>query len=370
MKKKKWYLMSLLVIAIVLMISRYTQTTIQYERMSDEEQNQDVDEVIVAPSKDLIQLEDGLSYMQYDGEYGFQSFIEAGGAATDEEVVQYLMNHVVNGIEGLSFSDLLFGCSTLSTRAADGAALFGRNFDWQTSNALILQANPKQAYASISTINLDFIQSNTSISLDALPDEVLAIIAMYAPLDGMNEMGLVVSVNMIEDSDVIGQQGSNRDLTTTTAIRLILNEAADVEEAIALLKSYNLHSSQGMMVHFAIADAAGNSVVVEYVNDEMRVIETPVVTNFYLSEGEKYGIGSSQSHERYDRLMNQLQQQPTMDMIQVRDALDSVSKDNFNEFESTEWSIVYHLQEKLIHYYHREQYEKRYVFQIDSTLEG
>lgn len=45
-----------------------------------------------------------------------------------------------------------------------------------------------------------------------------------------------------------------------------------------------------MMVHFPLSDASGRSVVVEYVNNEMKVTETQAVTNFYLTEGEKYGI--------------------------------------------------------------------------------
>lgn len=29
----------------------------------------------------------------------------------------------------------------------------------------------------------------------------------------------------------------------------------------------------------------------EYIDNEMIMVETPAVTNFYLSQGEKYGIG-------------------------------------------------------------------------------
>ena len=50
----------------------------------------------------------------------------------------------------------------------------------------------------------------------------------------------------------------------------------------------------------------------------------------------------------------------------VRDALDSVSKDNFGEFESTEWSIVFNLEQREARYYHRENYEKSYQFQINE----
>ena len=65
---------------------------------------------------------------------------------------------------------------------------------------------------------------------------------------------------------------------------------------------------------------------------------------------------------RYERLTETLQKTPTMDMIGVRDALDSVSKHNYNEFQSTEWSIVFNLATGEVHYYLRENYLVRYVF--------
>ena len=64
----------------------------------------------------------------------------------------------------------------------------------------------------------------------------------------MNEKGLAVSVNMIQDSVSINQDTGKPDLTTTTAIRLLLDKAANVEEALELLRQYDFHSSMGMMV--------------------------------------------------------------------------------------------------------------------------
>ncbi|MFR6332813.1 MAG: carcinine hydrolase/isopenicillin-N N-acyltransferase family protein, partial [Eisenbergiella sp.] len=188
----------------------------------------------------------------------------------------------------------------------------------------------------------------------------------YAPLDGMNEKGLAVSVNMIQDSDVINQDTGKPDVTTTTAIRLLLDRAADVEEALTLLRQYDMHSSMGMMVHFALADKSGRSVAVEYIGNEMVVTETPVVTNFYLAPGEKQGIGTSQSHTRYEILMKRLNEGGAASMDGVRDALDSVSKDNFGEFESTEWSIVFNLEQGEARYYHRENYENSYLFRVNE----
>ena len=182
----------------------------------------------------------------------------------------------------------------------------------------------------------------------------------------MNEKGLAVSVNMIQDSDVINQDTGKPDVTTTTAIRLLLDRAADVEEALTLLRQYDMHSSMGMMVHFALADKSGRSVAVEYIGNEMVVTETPVVTNFYLAPGEKQGIGTSQSHTRYEILMKRLNEGGAASMDGVRDALDSVSKDNFGEFESTEWSIVFNLEQGEARYYHRENYENSYLFRVNE----
>ena len=118
-------------------------------------------------------------------------------------------------------------------------------------------------------------------------------------------------------------------------------------------------------MHLAIADVDGRSVAVEYVNNEMVVIETPVVTNFYLAPGEKQGIGTAQSHTRYEILTGTLEEQGEMTETEVRDALDSVSKDNFGEFESTEWSIVMNQETKELIYYHRENYGRAYVVPVE-----
>lgn len=317
---------------------------------------------------EIMKLADGFSAVRYSGDYGFDLFLDQGGASSDSEVVSFLMENVMSDISGLLFGGNPFGCSTLSVKSANGDSLFGRNFDWNACNAMVVQSQPKTGYASISTVNMDFI-SLSGISLSSLPDQIQALAGLYAPLDGLNEMGLAVSVNMIQDNATIEQNTDKPDITTTTAIRLLLNKAANVDEAIKLLNSYDMHASFGYMVHFAIADRNGNSVVVEYVNNEMVVTQTPAVTNFYLAEGEKNGIGTAQSHERYEILMNRLADSETMEMNDVRDALDSVSKDNFGEFESTEWSIVMNQSTGEVRYYHRENYAEPYVFTLTGGQE-
>ncbi len=307
---------------------------------------------------ELTDLTDHLSAIRFEGDDFFEMFLESGGASADSDVVAFLAEKL--GTSSLSFGGDSFGCSTMAAESPEGERIFGRNFDWNHCDALIVQSKPENGYASISTVNTDFIRG---LSFSSLPNEAKALIALYAPLDGMNEKGLAVSVNMISDSSTISQNTDKPDITTTTAIRLLLNKAATVDEAIKLLKEYDFHASMNFMVHLAVADADGNSVAVEYIGDEMCVTETPVVTNFYLTEGEKYGIGTEQSHTRYEILQERLRQ-GAMTMDDVRDALSRVSKGNFGEFESTEWSIVFNQTTGEVHYYHRENYENRYTFTV------
>ncbi len=306
-------------------------------------------------------LESGLSTVQFKEDYYFDKYIEQGGASSDKEVIQFLKDNILSNVD-IEFQSNTFGCSTISSLGTN--KLFGRNFDWNHCNALIIQSKPPTGYASISTVNMDFIQTSAGFLLDLLPDNIKTIAALYAPLDGMNEKGLCVAVNMISDNTTIEQNSNKPDITTTTAIRLLLDKAANVEETIALLQQYDMHASMGMMVHFAISDVSGKSVAVEYINNEMVVTETPVLTNFYVSEGKKYGIGSAQSHERYDILTKVLFDNDNITTEQMKNALDSVSKDNFNEYEATEWSIIFNQTSGEVTYYHRENYQNGYTFDV------
>lgn len=318
---------------------------------------------IVDAHEKINKLEDGLSSVSFAGEYGFDKFLKQGGAASDREVIDFIKNNVISNTN-INFRGNIFGCSTIAVQSPNAERLFGRNFDWNNCNALIVKSNPTEGYASISTVNMDFIRQGTGLSLNSLPDNIKTIAALYAPLDGMNEKGLCIAVNMIQDSDTIEQNSNKSDITTTTAIRLVLDKAANTDEAVELLKEFDMHASMGMMIHFAISDSEGKSVAVEYVKNKIVITNTPILTNFYVSQGEKYGIGTSQSHERYEILKNALAENAIATEEQLKNILDSVSKDNFNEFESTQWSVVYNQTKGEARYYHRENYDKAYVFNL------
>ena len=139
------------------------------------------------------------------------------------------------------------------------------------------------------------------------------------------------------------------------------DQAADVDDAIALLRQYDMNSSIGSAHHLSIADAGGKSVVVEYVDGKMLVRETKVVTNHYLVDSEKQGVGSEQSHLRFDALAAHT---GPADEMGVRDLLESVAQKNYPQtagsYEKTMWSIVYCPEGRCADFYFAENYERDY----------
>lgn len=262
-----------------------------------------------------------------------------------------------------SFLGGAFGCSAMQARTPEGEAVFGRNFDWQRCNACVVSARPTEGHASVSTVNVDFLNQYGGL-LDRLPAEARALALMYAPLDGMNERGLSAAVLMIQGDAGVSQDRGRTGLTTTTAVRAVLDRASSVDEALELLESCDMHASMGLAVHFALADASGRSVAVEYVDGEAAVVDAPVVTNFYLVEGPKHGMGTAQSHDRFDILSERLAATESLSMDDVRDALSSVGKRNYDDGETTEWSMVCNQASGEVRYYHREDFSRGYAFKV------
>lgn len=312
----------------------------------------------------IEKLEDGLYAMEFVGDYGFDDFLAQGGAASDSGVADYLVSFLSHGFykPDSSMQTGGFGCSTIYTQDADGVYYFGRNYDWAGCRAMIVHTKPENGYESVSTCCLDFLGFGDDYTPDgSMMERMESIAAIYVPLDGMNSQGLVVADLTVGDDEQTHQQTDKPDLTTTTAIRLLLDRAANADEAIALLKQYDMNSSIGISHHLSIADAGGKSVVVEYVNGEMLVTETKIVTNHYLSVCEKQGVGTNQSHQRYDTLAAHT---APAGAAEVRDLLENVSQKNYPKsedgYEKTMWSIVYCPEGRCADFYFSENYDHGY----------
>ena len=314
----------------------------------------------ITAARNVQQLDDGLYYLEYKGDYGFQEYLDQGGAASAEEMAQYIISFLSGGfVKGnVSAVSQDFGCSTLIADGA-GGTFFGRNYDWEGTNgqAMILHTAPKDGYASYSTCWLDFLGFGEGWKPEGMVNQYMSLAAIYVPLDGINEKGLCIADLMAGDNEQTNQRTEKDDLTTTSAIRLLLDRAATVDEAIALLRQYDMHSDIGRAHHLAIADASGKSVVVEYVNDEMIVTESDALTNHYLCPGEKNGVGNEESHNRYDKLLSM--QSGITEKNHMKDTMEAVSYPSI-----TQWSIVYDMENPSFDFYWQRKFDQPLHFEF------
>ena len=286
-----------------------------------------------------------LYMMEYHGDYGLDAFLEQGGASSDSELVSFVVKRLMKGLP-IEINIPSLGCSTFTAVTPENEYLFGRNFDLSYSPAMMVRTKPDNGYESISMVNLGFI----GYGKDKLPDDffnsITTLAGPYAPLDGMNEKGLSVGVLLIPTEET-NQTTNKVDITTTTAIRMILDTCATVEEAVKLLSQYDMHSSANSCYHFQIADANGTSVVVEYINNEMKVVEPKqayqAATNFLLTPGD-YDFGHGQ--DRYNTLMTTLNnKQGVLLEKEAMNLLKAVSqqphKTEDGSISATQWSVVY-----------------------------
>ncbi len=245
-------------------------------------------------------------------------------------------------------------------QSEEGEPYFGRNYDGEECQAILVHTRPEKGYESISTCCLDYLGFGEDYHpLDSWMDRMQTLAAIYVPLDGINEKGLVVADLLAGDGEETHQETGKVALTTTTAIRLLLDRAADVEEALALLEEYDMHSSIHWSHHLSIADQSGRSVVVEYVEGERLVTPAQVVTNHYLSACEKQGLGSEESHLRYDTLLSW---EGDLGPEGVRERLEAVAQKNVSQggYEKTMWSLVYAPRQIWADFYFNEIYDHSY----------
>ena len=256
-----------------------------------------------------------------------------------------------------------WACSLFAVFGNTDEMLFGRNFDWDFSPGLLLFTDPPGGYASVSMVDLYYLGfgAERAFGITDLPleDRIELLDAPNIPFDGMNEAGLAVGMAAVPDGGMVSDP-EKETIDSLMVIRKILDQAATVDEAIAILGSYNIDMGSGPPLHYLIAESSGQSALVEFSRGEMVVIYNKDpwqgATNFLVTEAQvnpeahcwRYGLISQQLTEKGGRLTAR----------EAMGLLEDVAQ------ESTQWSVVYRISEGEIRIVMGGNYEKVYKFDL------
>lgn len=313
-------------------------------------------------------LDEGLYYMEYHGDDGFGKLMERGGGKTAGELVSYIISFLSKGFykANVRYSyESDYGCTTLTARSDDGRVLMGRNFDFPYGNGIIFHSYPRNGYESITTFNSDFYGFGENWVPEGFVNQYLAVTGLFFALDGINEKGLVIADLMAGDNVETHQNTGKPALTTTAAIKYILNKAATVDEAVKLLRQIDMHSDIGSAHHYAMSDASGKSIVVEYVDNQIVIVDSPALANHYLCE-QKFNVGLAEDDHRYESLCKMYEDaNGIMSIEEITDAIESVSHPQEDDFLGTAWTMVMDLTNPSVTYYSRRHFENPSYIKLD-----
>lgn len=293
----------------------------------------------------IEQLDDyGMYRMTYYGDYGFEDFLKTG-AHQDSDIETFVTKRLLHGLP-IDLGITGAGCTAFVTRNENNEIVYGRNFDFEYAPSMQLMTKPKDGYQSISTVNLAFLgYSEENLPSGVNFDSFLTLAAPFLPFDGMNEKGVAIALLAVPEADA-GYDENKVTLNTTTAIRLVLDRAANIDEAVELLKQYNIYFSGDVDCHFLIADRSGKSVLVEYYDGGLKTTTTSedyqIASNFIAYNGLNIGEGYTE-FERYDAVEAAIASNGgTLNEEQAAALLSEIGVKT-ETMDKLQWSTVYNL---------------------------
>ena len=303
---------------------------------------------------------------------------------SDEEVVTlsslkqvddyplYTMRYYGVYDQRLSFSEPAsspaWACSLFAALGDVDNMLYGRNFDWEYSPAVLLFTDPPDGYASVSMVDIAYFgfgeaKAGTLTDLPLIERRALLDAPLW-PFDGMNERGLAVGMAAVPPGDMRSDPDKET-IGSLGVIRKMLDHASNVDEALAILQSYNVDFAGGPPLHYLIADSSGRSLLVEFYQGEMVIMpnETPwhQATNFLRASAGESAEGECW---RYDTISQRLTE--AEGQLTAQDAVDLLAQVSQ---EGTQWSVVYGMSTGDVNVTMGQQYDTLHTFHLTFTGE-
>ena len=287
------------------------------------------------------------------------------------------------------------GCSAFACPdKTSGDFLMGRNFDFNHIDAttgertmipvIAVHTAPKGGKKSVSFVDGLFIGYKSGFYTDGKSDLSMLMALPYVLLDGINEDGFAICVLKLDGKPTKQEQPGKKKIFTTVAMRMLLDRASTVKEAVEMLKQYNMcMDSDPASYHYLMADATGDFAIVEYTNSDLEQHPDKMevhtgddawryVTNFYVSPSmadTDHGFNhSTHGMARYLTLRDRLAQlnyrtTPAEAFALLQDVAQGPEHPELST-GFTQWSEVYNLSRKSLTLSILREWNKSFEFKV------
>lgn len=178
------------------------------------------------------------------------------------------------------------GCS-----AVRKGNIYGRNYDWYYDDrcSFIVRTSAAEGRNSVLGVS-GGVPSLTKTLVEAGKYSEMFRYMPFLLLDGINEHGVVCSINVVPKGDMGVTTGTvpkveeRERINQVMLVRYILDNFQSAEEAVSYISNYvSVFAPGSIETHFMVADE-NNTYSIEFINNEtvIRELEKPYMTNFYL----------------------------------------------------------------------------------------
>lgn len=233
----------------------------------------------------------------------------------------------------------LYAC-TIFTKQQGNEVLVGNNEDFYYSydSNIWFVAAAKDSYGRVCFANSTYVQG------------------------GMNEKGLFYDGAACPNTNV--PYSANKPTLGMDLGEVVLSKCSNIYEAVEFLKNHNIPSGYGD--HILFVDETGKSVIVEWVEGEMKVIfkeqDYQIATNYFVSNPKLGGYPS----KRYDTAKSMLENDEVISVGSFKNILSAVSQDGKDK--GTKYSNVYDIRKKDVYVFTKRDFSKYVYFNLDEEL--
>ena len=326
----------------------------------------------------------------------------------------YYSPEVLDAMREIGYIDP--GCSVFFTHNVAGECISCRNYDYPhrvseedrtlTGLNIILHCKPEGKYESIAVADAVWCGESNPLLQRGGPDQEgfdvnLLDILPYQCMDGINEKGLYVSIQRVDIKE--GDQPARFPAGSSMLLRFILDDCANVDEAIRKTKTGIIVPEDWQGCHFMVSDTTGRCVVIESRNSVVSVITSDICTNFYLASDDmedyyrngvlreeavkmtdedgtpNYHYGYGHGYHRFVTILGQLERyrdttreeyytiMPESAALVILQSAVQNPYTNASGISMTQYSVIYNNDKKTVEVWPFQNYSESFVFDVEGN---